>query len=205
MISDRGVFDVADSSASEEFDARYAAAVGGRLRAVRRQKRMSLQAVERASGLEFKASVLGAYERGERTISVPRLQRLARLYRVPVGQLLPPDSSSSFPGSRATGPSPGGANAAATAGRAETAAPSRAGSVSIDLSKLDSARGAERDLLGRFLASVQLQRQDFNGEVLTVRADDLAVMASMLGRDLASLVERLEVLGIVAPGPVQRP
>ena len=66
-------------------------AVGARLRAVRRQKRLSLQAVEKASRLEFKASVLGAYERGERTISVPRLQRLAQLYRVPVDQLLPPE------------------------------------------------------------------------------------------------------------------
>ena len=48
--------------------AKYAHAVGLRLRAVRRQKRLSLQAVEKQSAEEFKASVLGAYERGERTI-----------------------------------------------------------------------------------------------------------------------------------------
>ena len=77
----------------EGVDPEYAVAVGARLRTVRRQKRLSLQAVEKASRLEFKASVLGAYERGERTISVPRLQRLARLYRVPVDQLLPPDAA----------------------------------------------------------------------------------------------------------------
>ena len=56
-----------------------------------RQKRLSLQEVEAASDQEFKASVLGAYERGERAISVPRLQRLARFYSVPVDQLLPRD------------------------------------------------------------------------------------------------------------------
>src|SRR6202035_2802806 len=60
-----------------------------RLRAVRKQMRLSLQAVEAMSDQEFKASVLGAYERGHRAISVPRLQRLARLYDVPVEQLLP--------------------------------------------------------------------------------------------------------------------
>ena len=60
-----------------------------RLRNVRKQQRLSLQAVEAASNAEFKASVLGAYERGERAISVPRLQRLARFYNVPVDQLLP--------------------------------------------------------------------------------------------------------------------
>src|SRR4249919_1160333 len=69
----------------------YGRKVGERLRAIRRQKRLSLQAVEAASQQEFKASVLGAYERGERAISVPRLQRLARFYSVPVDQLLPRD------------------------------------------------------------------------------------------------------------------
>ena len=63
----------------EEAELDYSRKVGERLRAIRRQKRLSLQEVEAASRQEFKASVLGAYERGERAISVPRLQRLARL------------------------------------------------------------------------------------------------------------------------------
>src|SRR3979411_2195568 len=67
-------------------DERY---VGERLRAIRRQKGLSLHDVEARSSLEFKASVLGAYERGERAISVPRLLRLAEIYEVPADQLLP--------------------------------------------------------------------------------------------------------------------
>ena len=63
--------------------------VGERLRAIRRQKGLSLHDVEARSSLEFKASVLGAYERGERAISVPRLLRLAEIYEVPADQLLP--------------------------------------------------------------------------------------------------------------------
>src|SRR4051812_5503533 len=63
--------------------------VGDRLRAIRRQKGLSLHDVEARSKQEFKASVLGAYERGERAISVSRLIRLAELYRVPADQLLP--------------------------------------------------------------------------------------------------------------------
>ena len=73
----------------EDAPAEYGKRVGARLRAIRRQKRLSLQEVEATSEREFRASVLGAYERGERAISVPRLQRLARFYRVPVDQLLP--------------------------------------------------------------------------------------------------------------------
>src|SRR5271170_4904191 len=67
----------------------YARILGANLRKIRRQQGLALREVEEASEREFKASVVGAYERGERIISVPRLQRLARLYGVPVDRLLP--------------------------------------------------------------------------------------------------------------------
>ena len=67
-----------------EHELGYSRLVGERIRSIRRQKRLSLQEVEARSDSEFKASVLGAYERGERAISVPRLHRLATFYSVPV-------------------------------------------------------------------------------------------------------------------------
>jgi transcriptional regulator with XRE-family HTH domain len=182
----------ASSETTELIDddaARYARAVGLRLRAVRRQKRMSLQAVEKSSGEEFKASVLGAYERGERTISVPRLQRLAQIYSVPVDQLLPADISHPI----------GRAASMATGSRGGPGdKPSR--KITVDLVRLDEANGPERDLLRHFLASVQVQRGDFNGKVLTIREGDLRVMASMFGRSTESLVARLEELGLLRGG-----
>ena len=93
---------------TEEMSQGYARQVGERLRNIRRQQGLSLQAVEAPSDREFKASVLGAYERGERVISVLRLQRLARFYAVPVDQLLPRDTSP-MPSS----PRPGGVRTAA--------------------------------------------------------------------------------------------
>ena len=75
----------------DEHDSGYTAKLGVRLRSLRRQRHLSLQDVEAASDHEFTASVLGAYERGERAISVPRLQRLGRVYRVPVDQMVPSD------------------------------------------------------------------------------------------------------------------
>ena len=68
---------------------RFNDALGLRLRAARRRKGMSLTEVETVSRGEFKASVLGAYERGDRALSVRRLVRLAQLYEVHPGQLLP--------------------------------------------------------------------------------------------------------------------
>nr|MCU0261511.1 helix-turn-helix domain-containing protein [Ilumatobacteraceae bacterium] len=63
------------AGAEEEAPSLYSRQVGERLRVIRKQKRLSLQEVEAQSNQEFKASVLGAYERGERALSVPRLDR----------------------------------------------------------------------------------------------------------------------------------
>jgi transcriptional regulator with XRE-family HTH domain len=72
----------------------YGVLVGQRLRLVRQQRRMTLQEVDQLTGGEIKASVLGAYERGERIISVLRLKRLSEFYRVPIDHLLPhPDQA----------------------------------------------------------------------------------------------------------------
>ena len=70
-------------------DSPFTRLVGERLRRIRQQKQWSLSDVENRSDSEFKASVLGAYERGERAISVPRLMRLAEVYDVPADSLLP--------------------------------------------------------------------------------------------------------------------
>lgn len=157
----------------------YSRQVGLRLRAIRKQKRMSLQEVESASGQEFKASVLGAYERGERAISVPRLQRLARFYNVPVDQLLPHDD-----------------NAIDLRDRVVT--DERA--VKINLTRLEELSGPEADMLNRYLKMIQVQRQDFNGRVLTVRRDDMRAIACILGTGVESAPQRLAELGLAYQG-----
>ena len=134
-------------------EASYNQAVGRRLRAIRRQKRLSLQDVEELSAYEFKASVLGAYERGERALSLPRMHRLAAVYGVPVEQLLP------------------------EAGRVTT--PSwQSGGITIDLEKVEHSESGQ--IIERFLRAIQLMRQDFNGKVLTLRRSDLRILAGLL-------------------------
>ena len=63
--------------------------LGSLIRRARRSRGWSLIDVEDASEGEFKASVLGAYERGERTLSVSRLTRLSELYEVNTADLIP--------------------------------------------------------------------------------------------------------------------
>jgi len=164
----------------EELDALYRRRVGERIRAIRRQQRLSLHDVEDRSESEFKASVLGAYERGERSISVPRLQRLARFYGVPVDQLLP---------SEGEGESGGAApkNLVWSPGQ----------KIVIDLTKLDQVEGPESEMIERYLTIIQVKRQDFNGRVLTIRGDDLQALAAILGTDVDAAAPRLEELGLL--------
>jgi transcriptional regulator with XRE-family HTH domain len=133
----------------------YSVRVGERLRAIRLQREMSLQDVHRATDGEFKAAVLGAYERGERSLSLPRLKRLAGYYEVPVSQLLPEEDTYDI-------------------------APISEGGVTIDLSRVDGLDDATGKVVERFLQRIQVQRQDFNGRVLTIRASDVAMLAMML-------------------------
>jgi transcriptional regulator with XRE-family HTH domain len=156
--------------------AAYSRKVGERLRSIRRQKRLSLQDVEAASHDEFKASVLGAYERGERAISVPRLERLARFYQVPVEQLLPRED---FPVAEMPDVAPVG------------------GKLAIDLVKLSQMAGQPFEMLLRFLRMIQVQRQDFNGRVLTVRGHDTRAMAAMLDVPVDDVPGRLEALDLL--------
>ena len=58
----------------DESPSAFSVEVGRRLRAVRRAGRFSLDEVERASGGRWSASAIGAYERGFRNLSLPRLR-----------------------------------------------------------------------------------------------------------------------------------
>jgi CheY-like chemotaxis protein len=71
--------------------------IGKRLRRARKARGMSLIAVEEASAGEFKQSALGSYERGERSLSIHRLHRLAGIYTMTAADVLATDASPPVP------------------------------------------------------------------------------------------------------------
>src|SRR5258706_528874 len=150
---------VYESPGAEVSDSAYNTAVGSRLREIRHQKRLTQHDVQRLSGAEFKASVLGAYERGERALSLPRLERLAKLYHVPVEDLLPAHET------------------VITDHRLHEAT---LRTVVLDLQKLNESQGEAFDAVKRFVTMIQVQRQDFNGRLLSIRHFDERTLAAML-------------------------
>lgn len=169
--------DTRDTASGEAMSSgeRYAAALGERLRNVRQQQGLSLHDVEAASEGELKASVVGAYERGERAVSVSRLRALAEFYKVPVSSLLPSNE---------------GGGSRASSGSDER--------LVIDLTALDVAGVApeEREVIERYVGAIQAQRGDYNGRVLSVRASDVRALAAVLDRDVPEFTEHLTAVGV---------
>jgi transcriptional regulator with XRE-family HTH domain len=161
----------------------YGLQLGRRLRAIRRQKGLSLQDVEAQSEAEFKASALGAYERGERAISVPRLQRLARFYHVPVDQLLPMDRPA--------------VEDDADADRRGRRARTHVGAITIDLGEARKLGSPEGMMLNHYLEMIQVERQDFNGKMLTIRRDDLRALACIFNTTSEGIGQLLDDMGLL--------
>ena len=51
-------------------------------------------------------------------------------------------------------------------------------------------------MLNRYLTMIQVQRQDFNGRMLTIRANDLRAIACILGTGVDGAGGRLDDLGL---------
>jgi transcriptional regulator with XRE-family HTH domain len=150
----------------------YARELGARLRAIRQQQGLSLQAVEEKSQGRWKAVVIGSYERGDRAVTVYKLSDLATFYGVPVEELLP-----------------GG-----TAAQSSHEAPDR---LILDLSNLQDLDAAEVAPLARYAKSIQRQRGDYNGRVLSIRQEDLRTLAVIYEEAPSVLANRLTEWGVL--------
>jgi len=66
----------------------YNIRLGQNLRRERIRRGLALREVAKMTNDEFKASVLGAYERGDRAITVARFARLCQIYGVSMSWVL---------------------------------------------------------------------------------------------------------------------
>ncbi len=151
----------------------YAKALGARLRAIRQQQGLSLYGVEQKSRGRWKAVVVGSYERGDRAVTVSRLAELAEFYGVPLQELLPGRSSTFGAG---TEPST---------------------RLVLDLERLGEIELEEASLLARYVASIQAQRGDYNGRVLSIRQEDLRTLAVLYDTPPSELAARFTSWGVL--------
>src|SRR5262245_16480316 len=159
---------------NEERPSSFSVEVGERLRAVRRARRKSLDDVERESGGRWSASAIGAYERGFRNLSLPRLRELAEFYGVPMSVLLGEEINLN--------------NAIQT-------------KLVLDLEALRRTPDALGVL--RYVDTIILERGDFNGRVLSVRHDDVRALCAILHMSEGELYDALTEWGalLMVPTP----
>ncbi len=146
--------------------------VSSKLRAIRTAKSLSLSDVELLSNGALKAVVLGSYERGARTLSVKRAIAIAELYQVPVSQLFTDEKPIELV---VTG---------------KTVVDLRA----INKRASDSGHPASDryQLLARVAQRIVRSRQDWNGEVLSLRQSDLETIAILFDQPISVVMNWMD-------------
>ena len=115
-----------------------------RLRSVREAKALTLLEVEQRSQGELTAVALGSYERGDRQISLFKLLQIARIYGVPASEILTK--------------------------KIERVEPAR---IVFDLRKIRQSTHSEAAKIAQVLTEIAQTRGDWNGELISIRANDL--------------------------------
>jgi len=134
---------------------------------------LSLQGVEEKSGGRWKAVVIGSYERGDRAVTVQKLAELANFYSIPIAELLP-DARPVRGGDPAT-------------------------KVVLNLERLGQLPADQAGPLARYAATIQSQRGDYNGRVLSIRSEDLKSLAIIYDITPGELTDQLITWGVLAP------
>ena len=146
--------------------------VSARLRAIRISRSLSLSDVEALSKGGLKAVVLGSYERGARTLSVKRAITIAALYDVPLSQLFTEELTVEVISAERT---------------------------VIDLRAVNKrAHDATHPsyenylLLARLAQRVVRSRQDWNGEVLSIRQSDMETISVLFDQPISHVLQWME-------------
>ncbi len=145
--------------------------IGLQLRAIRQQKGLTLRQVEINSGGDWKAVVVGSYERNDRSLSLRKAISLANFYEVPLEHLL---------------------------GLSESKAADRR-SLILDLRLLNRLRasGPLFEQVSNFAHIICAKRRDWNGEVLSLRQEDLLPLALISHSSEEQLRENLLNEGVL--------
>lgn len=124
--------------------------------------------MERNSNGKWKAVVIGSYERSDRAISLKKAIALMQFYQVPVTELFPELSPQTI---------------------------SR--SIALDLNGLSNNTDQGGQVINRFAKSICNRRKDWNGQVLTIRANDLQFLALLLEKSEAKTLDYLEEMKLI--------
>ena len=116
-----------------------------RIRLIRESRHLTLTQAAKLSKGQITAIALGSYERGDRSVSARKLITIANLYEVPISELFEP-AHNFMPEER----------------------------ISIDLRKILTTSNPVAQKITQVLRNIARMRGDWNGEVISLRAQDIS-------------------------------
>ena len=116
-----------------------------RMRLIRESRHLTLTQAAKLSKGQITAIALGSYERGDRSVSARKLITIANLYEVPISELFEP-AHNFMPEER----------------------------ISIDLRKILTTSNPVAQKITQVLRNIARMRGDWNGEVISLRAQDIS-------------------------------
>ncbi len=146
--------------------------VCARIRSIRISQGLSLSDVELASDHTIRAVVLGSYERGDRALSVKKAITIAQFYGVPLSYLLEAPVQT-----------------AGVSHRIVIDLRALKGLITDDLQITQGQPALE--MIISFISSVIALRNDWNGEILSMRTSDLNHVAMSLGKSTEEITHIL--------------
>jgi transcriptional regulator with XRE-family HTH domain len=116
-----------------------------RMRLIRESRHLTLTQAAKLSKGQITAIALGSYERGDRSVSARKLITIANLYEVPISELFEP--AHNFMSEER---------------------------ISIDLRKILTTSNPVAQKITEVLRNIARMRGDWNGEVISLRAQDIS-------------------------------
>ena len=116
-----------------------------RMRLIRESRHLTLTQAAKLSKGQITATALGSYERGDRSVSARKLITIANLYEVPISELFEP--AHNFMSEER---------------------------ISIDLRKILTTSNPVAQKITEVLRNIARMRGDWNGEVISLRAQDIS-------------------------------
>jgi transcriptional regulator with XRE-family HTH domain len=115
-----------------------------RMRLIRESRHLTLIQAARLSNGELTAIALGSYERGDRSVSARKLISIAQLYEVPISELFEAPKKYMIEER-----------------------------ISIDVRKILTTSNPSAQKITEIIRNIARMRGDWNGEVISLRAQDL--------------------------------
>ena len=142
--------------------------IAQRLKHIRIQQHLTLKQVEIKSRGKWKAVVVGSYERGTRSLSIAKAEELCNFYSVPLSTLLRDEP--------------------------EISSPSFDTGLTLDLRKLRTLLQTPDEfsrLIYGLLNWIAIKREDWNGEVLSIRSSDIETLGIFTAKTENELAQAL--------------